>query len=75
MEHKDNETPLYTACQNGHDVCVSLLLQHGADPNIANKDNDTPLLVACCYDHKICVSLLLQHGADPNIATKDTPLS
>ena len=49
----------------GYDKCVNLLLQHGADPNIAEVDNMTPLLIACQKGHNVCVSALLQHGADP----------
>ena len=57
-------------------IFVSILLQHGADPNIANKDNATPLFLTCLKGHDVCVSTQLHHGADPNIANKNsaTPL-
>ena len=58
------------ASRQGHDKCVSLLLQHGAGPNIADKSNITPLYIACQKSHDICVSVLLQHGANRNIADK-----
>ena len=36
-------TPLYTACQNGHESTVLLLLDRGAKINLAAKDGATPL--------------------------------
>jgi ankyrin repeat protein len=45
---------------------VLLLLDHGADPNMAAADGTTPLMSATLREWEACVILLLQHGADPN---------
>ena len=46
---------------------VKLLLNHGADPNLATKDGWTPLMLACQKPgHPETVDLLLYHKADPN---------
>ena len=66
----DENTILLGATSYGYVKCVDLLLQHGADPNIADKDRTTPLHLTCVKDYDVCVSLLLQHGADPNISDK-----
>ena len=34
MTAADNASPLLIACQNGHDECVELLLDSGADPGL-----------------------------------------
>ena len=72
---------LCQACQNGHDKCVSLLLQYGADPLIvvANDPAATILQLISSRGHDKCLSLLLQN---PNVLllldkpcdTGETPL-
>ena len=59
--------------------CAALLLQHKADPNIANANNHghgTPLLTTCQNEDYKFASLLLKYNADLNVASKDndTPL-
>jgi ankyrin repeat protein len=52
---------------------VSLLLDHGADPNCQNDNGETPLHLVCqlpMRDPEIA-QLLLSKGADPRIQTKD----
>ena len=44
-----------------------LLLNKGADPNIADKNSITPLFCAANYEYMEIVELLLNTGADPNI--------
>ena len=53
-------SPLYIACQNGHDSTVQLLLNNGAETGIS------PLHVACLIIHEGIAMLLLQTGADVN---------
>ncbi|CAH2226182.1 ankyrin repeat domain-containing 50 [Pelobates cultripes] len=62
----------------GHEYpeLVSLLLEHGADPELEDKDGVTPLLVAVYEGQAEVAELLLEAGADPNRADKSrmTPL-
>jgi ankyrin repeat protein len=62
-------TPMHYACQTGHIGAVRLLLEAGADPNIAKNNGATPI-VACVAKagwtgemepHKSCIMLLLDH--------------
>lgn len=41
-----NQTPLHVACSRNHGEVVSLLLDHGADPNVGDKDGLTARDVA-----------------------------
>lgn len=59
-------TSLIAACQTGKLWIVQLLLQHGADPNVANRLGVTPLRQAIIEGHAEIVQLLLEMGSDPN---------
>jgi ankyrin repeat protein len=50
---------------------VSLLLKHGADPNIQNNDLWTPLHMTSKKEYKKLTKLLLAAGADPTIVNCD----
>ncbi|KAM0696048.1 hypothetical protein Q7P36_004531 [Cladosporium allicinum] len=52
---------------------VTLLLQHGADPDTKKDGIYTPLCSAIRDDREILVDLLLQAKADPNLAALDFP--
>ena len=39
-------TPLLAAAKSGHNRCIEVLLEHGADVNQANKEGWTPLMAA-----------------------------
>ena len=69
-------TPLVWAAHKGHKEVVQLLLERGAEPNIANSCGDTPLLKAAYRGHNDVVQLLLDEGADPNKVNTEgaTPL-
>ncbi len=41
-------TPLHYACQSGHIGAVRLLLEAGADPNIAKNNGATPIMSGLC---------------------------
>ena len=58
-----NNTPLYNAVLKNIDIC-SILLKHGADPNIASDDNENPLSRAVGCGSTEIFTLLLQHGGD-----------
>ena len=49
--------------------CVSQLLRHGADPEVANQADRTPLQEACTHGHEELVDVLLSHGAHVNRKT------
>ena len=46
---------------------VHLLLDEGADPNIADRYGETPLLLAAEEGHQNVVQLLIANGADANM--------
>jgi len=62
------ESPLSYASQGGYLHIVRLLLEHGADPNIAEGDapDGLVLYLACAGNHLEVARLLLEHGANPN---------
>ena len=60
---------LSAAAERNHLKIVELLLQHGANPNLAEGPycpSGYALWSAARFGHKQVVSLLLDHGADPN---------
>lgn len=67
------DTALVLAAQLGHADIVSVLLEHGADPNLANLEGDTPLSVAAEQGHDKIVAMLLAKGVDPNEAQRSAP--
>ncbi|XP_053312157.1 ankyrin repeat domain-containing protein 50-like [Spea bombifrons] len=67
----EGRTALSVAClcvPAGQDYpeLVSLLLEHGADPELEDKDGVTPLLVAAYEGQAEVAELLLEAGADPD---------
>lgn len=54
---------LTQAAATGNGEIVSLLLQHGADPNIVTRNGETPLLIASYQGNPGVVHLLLSAGA------------
>lgn len=58
-------TPLYQAATTGHEEVASMLLDHGAIPEIASsKDGYTPLLIAAEGGYEKAVEVLLGRGAN-----------
>ena len=83
-------TPLLTAINNRNYALASLLIDRGADPNIANKGGWTPLYIATDnrnieggdypvpkpdLDHLEIITKLLDKGANPNARVKDDTLT
>lgn len=62
-------TPLMFAAQTGRQMPMSLLLERGADPTIADLNGTFALYLASDGGHYSCVDRLLTVGADPNQAT------
>ncbi|KAF5519285.1 Ankyrin repeat and SAM domain-containing protein 3 [Colletotrichum aenigma] len=54
--------PLLQAASKGRDNIVRLLLQHGADPNVADASGTTPLCQASENGHEQVVRVLLEFG-------------
>ena len=55
-------TPLYIACQNGHESTARLLLDKGASIDLADEDGTTPLFMASQEGHEAVVQLLLERA-------------
>ncbi|XP_062579236.1 uncharacterized protein LOC134241175 [Saccostrea cucullata] len=66
-----DSTPLYIACQNGHESTLQLLLNNGADINLCKNDGASPLYIACQNGHDSTVQPLLNKGADINLCEKN----
>ena len=67
----DYDTPLLLATMRGYTEGVRLLLEHGANPNLADEMGCSPLMHAASGGFTDCIELLLEHGAalnsvDPN---------
>ena len=56
------DTPLLTACHNGHKDVVKMLLDKQADVNIQNVRGTTPLCIAIHKGHEEISELLRQYG-------------
>ena len=56
---------------NGDAQATRLLLDAGADPNIAAEDGCTPLMAAALSRSEACVTLLLHTGADAHARNAD----
>ena len=56
-------TALHLSAMKGHDACLKLLLEAGADITAKNKDGKTPLDLAKMNGHTACIALLETAGA------------
>jgi ankyrin repeat protein len=65
-EQFDSTTPLMVAIEKKNEVIIRILLEHGADPNIADQAGDTPLMIAVLKEYPDIVNILLTAGANPN---------
>ena len=70
---EDGSTLVHIATSKNDLLCLSLLLERGADKNAIDKEGQTPVLIAflledCPLD---CLSLLLEKGADPNCTDQE----
>ena len=68
--------PLYVAAKKGHQECVQLLLEAGADKEYKDKAGMTALHVAAAHGRVKCIRRLVEGGADVNSRDNDgnTPL-
>ena len=64
---KSGWTALMCACHRNYPHLVRVLLDAGADVNLAKHDGHTALGIACQYSTADVVKMLLDAGADPNV--------
>ncbi|MDA8576048.1 ankyrin repeat domain-containing protein, partial [Candidatus Marinamargulisbacteria bacterium] len=64
----NGSTALMIAAQKGHEEIVKLLLEKGADANLAQNNGCTALMLAAGVGNNNIVELLLEKGADANLA-------
>lgn len=62
------KTALHFASNEMHPEIVELLLEKGADPNVADVEGRTPLSEAALWGRLKNVKILLKYGADPLLA-------
>ena len=65
---KGGWTPIMYAARDGAFAAAEVLVEHGADLNLADPDGTTALVFAIINYHYDLAAMLLEHGADPNIA-------
>ena len=61
------ETALTIACKYQRNLTVAMLLNVGANPNIANVNGDTPLAIAILGQNIAMVRSLIRHNANVNM--------
>ncbi|NXW25956.1 ANKR7 protein, partial [Circaetus pectoralis] len=66
----DTRSPLMKAVQCQQEKCVAVLLQHGADPNLADADGNTALHLAVVSPNISVAGLLLEHNANIDAQNK-----
>ncbi|KAG2457722.1 ASB2 protein, partial [Polypterus senegalus] len=62
----NEETALYLATNRNHVDCVQLLLESGAEPDIANKARVTPIYKACERQNAEILKMLVKYNGDVN---------
>ena len=63
-------TAVHEAAFSGFNKCVSVLLEHGADPDVPDKLNRTALHTAARRGHVETVRVLLKYSKQPNLLDK-----
>ncbi|XP_078328667.1 uncharacterized protein LOC144623789 [Crassostrea virginica] len=64
-------SPLYKACQNGHESTAQILLNNGADVNFRTNKGASPLYIACRNGHEGTAQVLLNNGAEVNLCNNN----
>ena len=70
-EHNIQSTALIWAAEHGQLEAVTLLLDRGADPNLADVESLTPLMAAARSDELEVLQLLIESGASLDIEDCD----
>lgn len=68
---ENGASPLYIACQEGHDSTVQILLSNGADINKCTENGTSPLTIACQEGHESIVQTLVSGGANIDSSMKN----
>jgi len=59
-QNEDGKTPLHFAAEQGHTLCVEILLKYGGDVLLPNYIGQLPLHIAILNGHSQCVDLLIK---------------
>ncbi|XP_065108747.1 ankyrin repeat and SOCS box protein 16 [Paramisgurnus dabryanus] len=68
-------TALHDACSGAHHICVRLLLDHGADPDVLSVDGNAPLHLCNAMETYQCAEHLVTSGALVNVTQQDSGLT
>ncbi|NWZ70761.1 ANKR7 protein, partial [Acrocephalus arundinaceus] len=63
LAHDLKRTPLMKVIQCQQEKCVAILLEHGADPNLADADSNNALHLGVLSGNNAVAGLLLEHNA------------
>jgi ankyrin repeat protein len=73
-QNEDGKTPLHFAAEQGHTLCVEILLKYGADVLLTNYLGQLALHTAIQNGHSQCVDLLIRYSIK-NLANFQSVLS
>ncbi|XP_078311621.1 uncharacterized protein LOC144618795 isoform X2 [Crassostrea virginica] len=73
--NKVGASPLYMACQNGHESTAKILLINKAKVNQCKTNGASPLYIAHQKGHSSIEELLLKHGADVKLREMNPDLT
>ena len=64
IKDPNGNTPLLTACQNGHKSIATFLIEHGANVNSKNSKGNSSLHYSLAYKFQEIATMLIREGAD-----------